>query len=370
MNKNTPPCNRNSNIEILRIVSMLLVLLVHYLPLRMPTTIQMLESMLAKAVMNLELESIGIICVHCFILISGYWGIKCRLKSFLGLLYQLVFWAIAGFVIAKYIGVPCELVNANYSVGSFISTIVDYYRGRWFVSAYVTLFIFSPVINAFVQKTNEKELLRYIVVFYLFSTIYGWMLGSKEFGTGLSAISLMGLYLVGGWLRKSEHAFVHWNKWNDMIGYIGCTIVLTVVSAFLIWSGVRSSIYGYLNPIVILESVFLFQFFRKVEIRNIGWVNYVASSAFAVFLLHCHPYLGEPCNMLFRYLHTYDCALLLVFPAFVAIFIISVIIDKIRVVTWIGLQQLSNKILSSYKGSGAHYASKGYYYIRGILRLD
>lgn len=78
MEKNTLRKTRQSNFELLRIVLMLLVLLIHYVPVRM-------RDMGGDAgytndwlwdVVNLELKSLSIVCVNCFVLISGYWGIK------------------------------------------------------------------------------------------------------------------------------------------------------------------------------------------------------------------------------------------------------------------------------------------------------
>ena len=67
---------RASNLELLRILSMMLVMLVHYLPLRMPVIHDMAINSPLKAMFNLELHSIAIICVNSFILISGYFGIR------------------------------------------------------------------------------------------------------------------------------------------------------------------------------------------------------------------------------------------------------------------------------------------------------
>ena len=106
MTDNPTKSQRQSNLELLRILSMMLVMLVHYLPLRSPTTATMLIAQPFKALMNLELRSIAIICVHCFILISGFFGIRWKVKSFLGLMFQLLFWAIIGFFIAKFFIVP------------------------------------------------------------------------------------------------------------------------------------------------------------------------------------------------------------------------------------------------------------------------
>lgn len=89
---------RLSNIELLRIVSMMLVLLRHYVLGRESGFSNSVS--LFPTIINLELKSISIVCTHCFILISGYFGIKFKIKSLANLLFQMFFWAIASILVA------------------------------------------------------------------------------------------------------------------------------------------------------------------------------------------------------------------------------------------------------------------------------
>ena len=97
---------RESNFELLRIVLMLLVLLIHYTPVRiadMTGGIYLTDNIWQDFV-NLELKSLSIVCVNCFVLISGYWGIKLKLRSFLNLLFQMIYWSAicVAFAAAAY----------------------------------------------------------------------------------------------------------------------------------------------------------------------------------------------------------------------------------------------------------------------------
>ena len=81
---------RKSNIELLRIISMMLVLLIHFIPTRnngffspifVPQGCNPLSTDFLNTITNLELRSLCIVCTHCFVLISGYFGIKFKIKS-------------------------------------------------------------------------------------------------------------------------------------------------------------------------------------------------------------------------------------------------------------------------------------------------
>lgn len=100
---------RESNIELLRILSMMLVLLCHYVHTRhngmfspefVPQGCNPLDTDLLNTATNLELRSLSIVCTHCFILISGYFGIKFKIKSLANLVFQMLFWCIACIIIA------------------------------------------------------------------------------------------------------------------------------------------------------------------------------------------------------------------------------------------------------------------------------
>lgn len=322
---------RDSNFEMLRIFCMMMVILIHYIQKRPQESIESITNASLLNIYYLELHSVAIICVHCFILISGYFRIKWSLKSFADFIFQIIFWLLIGYIIARYLINPIFPIGLEYDLNEYISSMLNWLQARWFVSAYLTLYILSPLINSFINKVNEDELAKYIIVFYIFSTLYGYLIKSKEFDEGLSAISLIGLYLVGAWLRVSTIKIVHWNKWYDLLAFFLCTIFLTVASFLLLVTGIQKSIYGYLNPIVIIESIFLFQFFRKCNIGKLFWINYFAAGAFSAFLMHCHPYLAPYCYLLWNIIESdFSYSSLYIFLSIIIIFIIAVMIDKIR----------------------------------------
>lgn len=323
---------RKSNLELLRILSMMLVMLGHFLGHNTSTG---LFPDVVSSLANLELRSIAIICVHCFILISGYFGIHWKVKSFFGLIFQITFWAFLGYYIYVLFILPLEDPSGCITLLTFIkNNLLRDYSGRWFIAAYITLYFLSPLANKFVETVSQKQLLKYILIFYAFSTVFGYFMLSEEFNTGMSAISLLGLYILGAWLRKSNMRIVHWSLWYDLVGFIICTLLLTFGSALLLEMRICKSIYGYLNPIVIIESMFLFQFFRKLNFGYITWINYLASSAFAAFLLHCHSILGSRWTHLGNLIKQSDYAFLYALIFIVGTFLIAVILDKVRILIW------------------------------------
>ena len=82
---------RKSNIELLRIVAMLMVLFLHsnFLSLGYVDKVISVETF-----WRVMAEQLCIICVNVFVLISGWFGIKSNLKGSFSLLFQVFFYGI------------------------------------------------------------------------------------------------------------------------------------------------------------------------------------------------------------------------------------------------------------------------------------
>lgn len=306
---------------------MFLVLLIHYIPLRATLSAYTLENDFWGTIFNLELRSIAFVCVNCFILISGYFGIKWKSKSFWSYIYQILFWTIIAYFIAVVIGWKV------YETKQFIWTIINFMSYNWFRTAYLGLFIFAPVLNSFIDKCSQKDLGKFIVFFYIFSTIFGYILQtSPEFHEGTTFVSLFGLYFIGAYIRKYDIKILSLNKYLDLGIYLGLGIGMTILSAILLKLEVKSSIYGYLNPVIILESVYLFLFFKKLDLGYNKFINWVAASAFAVYLFHMNSSLyslyQEICKEI--QLH-FSYSFFVAIGFMICVFITAVLIDKIRI---------------------------------------
>lgn len=291
----TPPENRtrtvrNSNLELLRIASMMLVVLVHYIPTRYSLSPESVRTDLWTSICEMELKSLCYVCVNCFVLISGYFGIKWRSKSFSKLIYTIILYSVIALFLGKWLSGYDDLPSLPANMGFAAETFTT----RWFIGAYLCLYIIAPVLNAFIEKLSQKELGRFLLCFYAFSTVFGWFLKSDNFNEGMSELSLLGLYLTGAYLRKTDLKCFNMSGLSDLAVYFILGFLLVAVNTATYLAGIEKSIYGYLNPVVILQSIYLFLFFKKLKVGKIGWINLVAASAFSVYLLHHH-------NMVFPY---------------------------------------------------------------------
>ena len=80
--------SRNSNLELLRIVAMLMVTMLHFNACANVDLMSFPDGMLCQYKWAFMIESFCIVAVNCFVLMSGYFGIKLKGRSVLKLYLQ------------------------------------------------------------------------------------------------------------------------------------------------------------------------------------------------------------------------------------------------------------------------------------------
>ena len=170
-------CNveRESNMELLRIVAMFLVLVVHsdFFSLGIPTQ-DLCNTSPIFAWGQFFFQSISIVCVNVFILISGWFGIRPRWRSFLNFIFQCLFFSCGIYVVCLIAGLSDFSLNGL----SQCLFLTDLY---WFIIAYIGLYIYAPVINTFVENVDSKTLRNFLLMFFAFQTLYAWFSNGASF---------------------------------------------------------------------------------------------------------------------------------------------------------------------------------------------
>ena len=86
---------RDSNMELLRLVAMLLIMVVHanFRALPKPDA-DMIAANPSSAFLQFMTEGFSIFGVNVFVMLSGWYGIRPRLSRFCELLFQLLFFGV------------------------------------------------------------------------------------------------------------------------------------------------------------------------------------------------------------------------------------------------------------------------------------
>ena len=207
----------------------------------------------------------------------------------------------------------------------------------WFVIAYIGLYILSPVLNAFVEKSSPKQLSTVIISFFAAEFIYGWVINSESFARGYSIVSFIGLYLLARYLRLYPTKVFSKCPQLDFVLYL----ILAIIPATISFIGIniewiQSHMLFYSSPFAVAGSTFLFICFTKIKLKN-TIINWIAFSTFSAYLIHLHPIVIPHFTELMRNLSgrfsplSYSCIVVLLAFTFI---VICTVIDQIRIYSW------------------------------------
>lgn len=346
MTTNTPISSitkgpRQSNMELLRILAMFLILTVHadFWALGAPTQQECYSAPLSSLT-RILIESIAILSVNVFVLISGWFTIRPSVKGFCDFIFQCAFFFIGIYAVLIFLGLS-ELSVDGLRICLLLTP------KSWFIKAYTGLYILSPVLNIFCEKASKRQLAVVITAFFIFQTIYGVTGTAKFIESGYSTFSFIGLYLLARYIRRYTTTFYKWGG-----RFFLSSIVLNTVFCF-VWTvkigGSPWFIYNYVNPLVIIGSLGLLLAFSHLKLGTNKVINWIAASSFAAFLTHGNPNLGTPyfkpyIQHLYNSYNGVEC-LGIIFISLVAIFAVSALLDQPRKWLWI----IIAKILPDYK---------------------
>ena len=332
---------RQSNIELLRIISMLMILCVHFTgaTFPLPSKMHINDITSISSVAKILMESFSIIGVNCFVLISGFFGIKPSVKGIVNFIICCLFYSVIIY------GIYAIALPAKYSIDDVLSSFAIFsHTDLWFIPAYFALYLISPIINRGLNGITKKNFILILVGLTFINVYLGWFWGGKVNPTGYNTMHLIYIYIIGRFI-KVHMSSINLSTFKCVIGYI-VSFLLIVASTFFCKS---SMAFAYNSPFIIFASAFFFLIFNSFSFTSPN-INYIASSAFAVYLIHkMPPVWSDLKNFLISNSENYD---LILFPLFWIAFIFMIFtacitIDKLRVIITTPL----SKFLSKYIGS-------------------
>ncbi len=269
---------RQSNMELLRIVSMLMILTVHVdgASLGLPEPGGDISVLDARAVWRLVVETMSIIGVNCFTMISGYFGIRLRWRSVLSYLFQCVFYSV-GIYTAFMILFPA---NASWR-GWMESWMVLTHTDLWYVPAYFMLMLLSPWLNAGSTGISRRAFARLLAALGFVTFWCGWWWDGAFNPTGYTVMQFVFVYLSARFIRLYPPVTPR----PVMAGIYLLSLAGIFVSALYLPS---LKAFAYNSPFVMLSTVAFFMLFRDTEMYS-PLINRVARAAFAVYLIHKAP---------------------------------------------------------------------------------
>jgi len=329
---------RLSNIELLRIFAIFFVLLFHsnFHTLGIPSIYNVADNPF-RYLCAFSVQGLTVICVNVFVLISGWFGIRPSLKGALKFVYQILFFLVGSYLLA--IAFDQEKLSIGGIAHCFL--LDDY---AWFVKSYLLLYILAPILNSYIESRSQSDVRKLILAFYIFQTIYGWLSdGAYFFRYGSSVVSFIGLYILARYINLYKPKFSTQDRKKDILLF---TMIIFLESLFLvvicscskldgIYHSIVGHMYSYSSPVVILQSVAILLYFSKLSF-SCNTINFIAASSFSSLFVHGNPYIfpyQESVISIYANNH-YFIALIKVTILCGLAFVIAILLDQIRKITW------------------------------------
>ncbi len=280
--------SRNSALELLRIISMILIIAHHYSVHGF--MIKDIEFSRNKYIIDF-LSLGGKLGVNCFIFISGYFSIKSKftIKKLLKLEGQVLFYSISFLILFLTVLTPIEPIGMRLVLKSFLPIIYSFY---WFATTYIVLMILSQYINTLILNINKTTHAKLIcILVFIWSIIPNFTFGNLSY-------SVLGwfitLYLIATYIRIYIDISNINLKLNKRIMIITTLILFLSVIVFN-YLGNKYNINVFLSNstyfkkdnsiLILIISVSLFLTCLSYNWYN-SIINIIASTTFGVYLIH------------------------------------------------------------------------------------
>lgn len=286
------PNIRKSNIELLRIVAMVIIVM-HHFAIHGGFTFSS-ETISINRLWVQLITMGGKLGVNIFVLISGYFLISessIRTIKVLKLWEQVFFYSMTIFIVF------CVLGLRPFSIAELIRHLapIIYYQW-WFASVYFILYLLMPYINRLLRTFDKKQYICFLALL-----IFMWSIVPTFTMQTLSGNYLLWFivaYSIGGYFKlfgvKTKITGV------QLIG-LSITGILLTFSAVVLFDILGTKIpffsenarYLYeMNMIPIwVIAVLMFLGFAKLNIGHSKILNMISSATFGVYLIHDNQYI-------------------------------------------------------------------------------
>ncbi|MCM1057222.1 MAG: acyltransferase [Firmicutes bacterium] len=288
---------RMANLELLRCVAMLMVIVLHYLGkggLLPELTGGGLDATGAAAWL---LEAFCIVAVNVYMLISGYFlcASSFKLSRLLQLLVQVWLYSVVFGILGAVTGVVTEVtVDTHYFLTLLFPISMEHY---WFLTAYVFLYLLLPFVGTAVKRMSKRQLqLALSLLLIAFCVLKSVLpLRLEKDAMGYDCLWYLCVFVTAAYIRRFGINFLEKRRRAGILYVVCCLLAYAGTMGLRLFYARTGSLgrmtgmcmeYNHILPF--LAAVGLFGFFRKIEIKGkiADVINKIAPYTLGVYLLH------------------------------------------------------------------------------------
>ena len=291
---------RNSNYELMRIISMFLIVLYH--TIHHGVTIDLAVNPYAKLILEV-LRMITVVHVNSFILVTGYF--QCNSRFRLSKILELILLSTFYKLIIIFTFNHFDLIE--FSSYQLIRELfpLDLVH-NWYFKYYLILYFLSPFINKAINNLNKRSYRNLIILLMIFFSIIPMLTNSVGLENhGYTLYQFFFMYVLGAYFRKYPFeikiskfvyrltlllifglcVFINFCLFKESLKHIiPGTLVGELAIAYQLY------FLYYSNIIIVIQSIVYFLLFGTFSFSN-KIVNHISKMMFGVYLIHDNNYI-------------------------------------------------------------------------------
>ncbi|MCM1327365.1 MAG: acyltransferase [Bacteroidales bacterium] len=347
---------RMANLELLRCIAMMMVVVLHFLGKG-----EILGSLTENRLDSTEtaawlLESFCIVAVNLYMLISGYFlsASSFKLSRLLKLWLQIWMYSAGIGLLAYVLGIyPSSEFGFHYLLTLMLPVSMGHY---WFLTAYVFLYLMLPLFGRAIRGMSKGQMQAVLaLLLFSFCILKSVVPARLEMdGQGYDVLWYLCVFLTAAYIRRFGWRFLEKKShglWLYLMAVLAIFCGTMVLRRIYLSTGKFAYIikicleYNHVLPL--LAAVGLFGVFLKLKVsgRFAGVVNKIGPYTLGVYLLHENmgvryvwpKWLGAFCVDSVGSLFLYTAA------AAVSVFTVGILADMLRDAVMKSLHRILSK---------------------------
>ena len=281
---------RNSSIELLKIIAIIFIIMCHAVPYSgLVNGIHFFDPTLATSniyeLILIVFRYLGGFGNVIFIICSSYFLIdndNVKISKILSVVFTSFFISICFLAIGMMMKLNLEF---TVIIKQFFPII---FNNTWFITCYILLYIFHPILNKVINNSTREELLKINLIFFVLYSIISFMLKDNFYYNEFTSFIVIYFYTAyyKKYLKKDKI-----KQENKILFFLIILFLLLIIITDII--GLKLNIFKDkmthwakpLNPLTVLICFIVFNKFSKVKFYN-GKINLISSLSLVVYLLH------------------------------------------------------------------------------------
>ncbi|MGN0601569.1 MAG: acyltransferase family protein [Oscillospiraceae bacterium] len=289
---------RLSNIELLKIIAMIMIAFCHAIPSNeglmpwssSPASEYYQWGMSSKSIQHfilLHIKNLGSLANVIFIICSIWFLCESnKIKA-----NKIVEMISDAFTISVLFLFFTFLFNVSLGPSFAIKSLFPITFNRyWFVTCYILLYAIHPFLNFVIEKLNQRQhLILNIILFLIYSVICIVVIGAFYAN---SIIDFICFYFFVSYAKKYMSNFLKSKKANvkllisGLLGWIGTNTLVNILGLhFSIFNGKLYMLNNFMNPFFFIISLALLNLFRSHIYIN-DKINYLSSLTLIFYLVN------------------------------------------------------------------------------------